>query len=112
MSGNPKPDMDSLRGMLGLGAPETSEPTPFARSVTRALTQAVTELKANGTIEVEDANVEALATQVAQVVLESTSLKKLPLRIVKTLIHSDLVEEVFGTDEEISTALHPFLDGI
>lgn len=112
MSGDPKSDLDSLRGMLGLSESDTGEPTPFAQSVTRALQAAVTALRAKGMIEVEDANVEALATQVAEVALESTSLKKLPLRIVKTLIHSDLVEEVYGTDEEISSALRPFLDAI
>jgi hypothetical protein len=31
---------------------------------------------------------------------------------VKTLIQSDFVEEVYGTGEEIATALRPFLDGI
>ena len=112
MSGDSKSDLDSLRGMLGLPQSEASEPTPFAQSVARALKEAVAALRAEGMIEVEDANVEALATQVAEVALESTSLKRLPLRIVKTLIHSDFVEEVYGTDEEISSALRPFLDGI
>jgi hypothetical protein len=98
--------------MLGLSQSETPELTPFAQSVVRALKEAVAALRAEGMIEVEDANVEALAAQVADVALESTSLKKLPLRLVKTLIHSDFVEEVYGTDEEISSALRPFLDGI
>lgn len=112
MSGDSKSDLNSLRGMLGLPEAETPPPTPFARSVARALGEAVACLRRDGMIEVEDANVEALANEVSEVALESTSLKRLPLRVVKTLIHSDFVEEVYGTDEEISTALRPFLDGI
>ncbi len=73
------------------------------------MTKALASLRAEGMIEVEDANVEGLATEIIDAALESSSLKRLPLRIVKALIHSDLVEEVYGTDDEISTALHPFL---
>ena len=112
MSGDSKSDLNSLRAMLGLPEAQTSEPTAFARSVARALGEAVASLRGDGIIEVEDENVEALANQVAEVALESTSLKRLPMRVVKTLIQSELVEEVYGTDEEISTALRPFLDGI
>jgi hypothetical protein len=112
MSGDPEEDLNALRGLLGLAQPEKSEPTPFALSVADALTQALAKLRADGVIEVEDANVEALAVEVTHAALESSSVKRLPLRIVKTLIHSDLVEEVYGTDEEVSSALRPFLDGL
>ena len=103
-------DMKELRGMLGLGEPEKSEPTPFAKSVAAALTEALASLRASGMIEVEDGNMDGLAAEVTDAALESRSVGRLPLRIVKTLIHSELVEEVFGTDEEISSALRPFLD--
>jgi hypothetical protein len=112
MSGDEELDVKRLREILELGEPETSEPTPFAQSVGAVLTKALASLRAEGMIEVEDANFEGLAAEVTDAALESSSLKRLPLRIVKTLIHSDLVEEVYGTDEEISAALRPFLDGI
>jgi len=112
MSGDSDLDLDGLRAALGLGPPEKTEPTPFARTVAATLTEALASLRAAGMIEVEDAHVDALATEVVDAALESHSLKKLPLRIVKTLIHSDHVEEVYGTDEEISAALRPFLDRI
>lgn len=105
-------DLKSLRDIFQLAEPEKSEPTPFAQSVAATLTKALASLRADGVIEVEEANVEALAAEVIDAALESSSLKRLPLRIVKALIHSDLVEEVYGTDTEISAALRPFLDGI
>lgn len=112
MSGDSELDLKALRGMLGVAEPEATTPTPFTESVTAALTQAVDHLKASGMIEVEDAKIEALRTELIEATLESTSMKKLTLRLVKTLVHSDHLEEVYGTDEEISTALQPFLDQI
>ena len=112
MSRDTDQELNRLRSMLGLPEPEVSLPTPFARTVASALTNALADLRAKEMIEVEDANVEALATEVINVALESVSQRKLPLRIVKTLIHSELVEEVYGTDEELSAVLRPFLDEI
>lgn len=110
MSRDSELDLNSLRGLLGLPAePEDAEPTPFALNVATVLTKAVATMRAQGVIEVEDANLEALANEVVNVALESRSLKRLPQRIVNRLIHSDLVEEVYGTDEEIAAALRPFL---
>ena len=112
MSGDSEIDLKRVRDMLGLPQPEEAEPTPFAQNVAVTLTKALAQLRADGVIEVEDENVEALATEVIEAALESSSVKRLPLRLVKTLIHSDLVEEVYGTDEEVSSALRPFLDGL
>lgn len=112
MSGDSEIDLKQLRDMLGLAEPETSEPTPFAQRIASTLTKALESLRANGMIEVEDASVAALNTEVIDAALESKSVERLPLRLVKTLIHSDHVEEVYGTDEEISSALRPFLDGL
>lgn len=106
-----EPEFD-LKALLGIVEKEKSEPTPFAQSVAGALEKAITSMRAAGVIEVEDANVEALVAEVTNAALDSSSLKRLLLRVVKTLIHSDLVEEVYGTDEEISASLRPFLDAV
>ena len=104
-------DMNSLRGLLGLPAePEAAEPTPFALNMASVLTKAIVALRAQGVIEVEEANLEALANEFVNVALELSSLKRLPQRLVNSLIHSDLVEEVYGTDAELSAALRPFLE--
>lgn len=102
----------NLRALLGLPEEKKAEPTPFAQSMAAALTKAVASMRAEEMIEMEDANVEGLVAEVVDAALESSSLKRLILRVVKTLIHSDLVEEVYGTDQEISAALRPFLEGV
>jgi hypothetical protein len=112
MSEDAKIDPKRIREVFGLPEPEESEPTPFARNVAATLTSALAKLRADGVIEVEDANMDGLASEVIEAALESSSVKRLPLRLVKTLIHSDLVEEVYGTDEEVTSALRPFLDGL
>ncbi len=112
MSGDEEIELDSLRELLGLAERRKEVPTPFAQAVAATLGEALVGLRENGMIEVEDDKVDALTTEVVDAALESHSLKKLPLRIVKTLIHSENVEEVYGTDEEISAALRPFLDRI
>jgi len=112
MSEDPKLDLKRVRDMLGLPEPVESEPTPFAQNVATTLTSALAQLRADGIIEVEDPNMAGLAAEVIEAALESSSAKRLPLRLVKTLIHSDLVEEVYGTDEEVSSALRPFLDSL
>ncbi len=110
MSGDAESDLKTLRELLGIGAQADAEPTPFARNVTDVLTRAIAALRENGVIEVEDAKLECLTREIVDVALESTSTRKLPLRIVKALIHSEQVEEVYGTDEEIGGALRPFLE--
>ncbi|MCP3986764.1 MAG: hypothetical protein GY723_20455 [bacterium] len=105
------PEFD-LKALLGIVEREKAEPTPFAQSVAAALTKALASMRAEGVIEVEDSNVDGLVDEITHAALDSSSLKKLVLRVVKTLIHSDLVEEVYGTDEEISASLRPFLDAV
>ena len=105
------PEFD-LAALLGLPEKEKSEPTPFALSMAAALTKAIASMRAEGVIEVEESNLDGLVAEVVDAALESSSLKRLVLRVVKTLIHSDLVEEVYGTDEEISASLRPFLESV
>lgn len=92
--------------------PTLPEVPPFAQSVAAALAKALVALRASGMVEVEDDNLPGLTNEVVEAVLESSSTKKIPLRITKTLIHSEYVEEVYGTDAEIAEALRPFLDEI
>ncbi len=91
---------------------QVEEANPFAQTVAKVLAEALAALRKNGTIEVLDDNLEPLTREVVESVLESSSTKKIPLRITKTLIHSEYVEEVYGTDAEIGEALRPFLDAI
>lgn len=105
-------DLKGIRELFELPEPEANEPTEFAKRVAATLGEALTALRASGTIEVEDANFAPLANEIAEAALEAKSAKQLSSRIVKGLIQSDFVEEVYGTDVEISSALRPFLDRI
>ena len=103
------PDLEDL---LGLNEPENEKPTPFAERVQSILGDALVELRKSGMIEMEADHIPQLTTEIVEAVLESSSARKLPLRIAKTLIHSEHVEEIYGTDVEITSALEPFLEQI
>ena len=45
------------------------------------MAEAIATLRADGILEVEDANVEALTAQVSETALESRSFERLPIRI-------------------------------
>ena len=113
MSRDPKSELSTVRSMLGLPEPEPeADPTHFSKQLAGAVAEAIAKLRADGMLEVEDANVEALTAQVSETALESRTFERLPIRIAKTLIHHDLVEEIYGTDAEITAALRPFFEAI
>jgi phosphoribosylformylglycinamidine (FGAM) synthase PurS component len=100
-----------LKALLGLPDEEPQEPTEFAKSVGAALARAIAAMRAEEVIEVEAANVDALVAEATDAALESASLKRLLKRVVNTLVHSDLVEEVYGTDDELASFLRRFFEG-
>ena len=102
MGGDRKIDPKILRSMVGAAEPEAEEPTPFAQHVATVLARALGHLRENGVIEVEEENYDALTTQVVAVALEASSPRRMSRHIVQTLIRSDLVEEVYGSDDEIA----------
>lgn len=106
---NEDPEFD-LKSLLGLPDEEPEEPTEFEKSVSAALTEAITAMQAQEIIEVEPANLEPLVAEATDAAIESASLKKLLKRVVNTLVHSDLVEEVYGTDDELSEFLRRFFE--
>ncbi|MBW2315329.1 MAG: hypothetical protein JRH10_14155 [Deltaproteobacteria bacterium] len=107
MSEDPKFDLKSL---LGLPDEEPEEPTEFEKAVGAALTEAIAAMRAAEIIEVEPDNVQPLVAEATDAAIESASLKRLLKRIVNTLVHSDLVEEVYGTDAELTAFLRRFFE--
>ncbi|MEM7412375.1 MAG: hypothetical protein AAF430_19255 [Myxococcota bacterium] len=110
MGDDPTIDPKLLRGLVGATEPEAEEPTAFAKHVAEVLTRALGQLRASGVIEVEDANYAGLTEEVIAVALEASTPNKMSRKIVRTLIRSDLVEEVYGSDDEIAGALMPFFE--
>jgi len=107
LSEDPKFDLKSL---LGLPDEEPEEPTEFEKAVGAALTEAIAAMRAAEIIEVEPDNVQPLVAEATDAAIESASLKRLLKRIVNTLVHSDLVEEVYGTDAELTAFLRRFFE--
>lgn len=103
-------DEFDLKALLGLPEEEPAEPTPFAQSMNAALKNAVVSMRAQGVIEVDEGKTDALVDEITEAALEASSLKRLLKRVVNTLIHSELVEEVYGTDEELSASLRGYLE--
>jgi hypothetical protein len=99
-----------LKALLGIPAQEPEEPTPFEQSLDVALAAAVAAMRKAEVVEVEDANVEALVTELKNAAAESSSLKRLLKRVVNALVHSDHVEEVYGTDADLSAFLRRFFE--
>jgi len=105
-------DMADIRALLSAA---DAEPTPelptseFAQQVGAALSQALTALRAEGAIEVEDARFDSLVAEVTAAGLEANSPKSLVKRVIKTLMSSEDVEEVFSSDDEIGATVTRFL---
>ncbi len=104
-------DLEAILAAVGAErsqeAPAASE---FGQRLSAALEEAVGFLRKEGLVEVEDAKAAALMTEVTTAGLDARSPKQLMNRVVHTLIESDLVEEVYGTDEMLFGALRGFLD--
>jgi len=100
-----------LNALLGIPAKKPEEPTPFEKTLGVALAAAVAAMREQRIIEVEDANVEALVTELRNAASESNSLKRLLKRVVNAMVYSERVEEVYGTDEDLSAFLRRFFEG-
>ena len=83
--------------------------SPFGLRLTAAVGAAVTQMRADGSLEVEDENVDALVNEVTEAGLDSNSPKQLIKKVLKTLIQSERVEEIYGTDEMLKATLAEFM---
>lgn len=81
----------------------------FGLRLTAAVRAAIEQMRQEGNLEVEESQVEALISEVAEAGLDSNSPKQLIKKVMNTLIHSDRVEEIYGTDEMLKATLAGFL---
>ena len=103
-------DLKTLLGAVLDEVPPEPPRSPFAQKLIAALTDAVAAMRADGVLEVEDGNVENLVIEVAEAGLDSNSPKHLMKKVIRTLLASEYVEEIYATDDELSTSLRRFLD--
>ena len=81
----------------------------FAVRLAAALGDAIAVMRRNGMLEVEEASMNGLVEEVVEAGLDTKSPKQLVSRVIRTLLESDQVEEIYGTDEEIGSALRTLL---
>lgn len=89
----------------------TDEPpmSEFGLRLTAAVRAAIEQMIREGNLEVEADDVDALISEVAEAGLDSNSPKQLTKKVLKTLLNSDRVEEIYGTDEMLKATLGHFL---
>ena len=88
--------------------PELPE-SEFAQRLRGAIADAVSGMRTNGMLEVENDEMESLIAEVAEAGLDTKSAKQLVNRVIKTLLDSDHVEEIYGTDDELRRAFRQLL---
>lgn len=83
--------------------------SPFGQQLMIVVREAVDQMRKDNVLEVEEEHVEGLVREVTEAGLETSSPKQLRKKILKTLIDSDRVEEIYGTDEMLDSMLGRFL---
>lgn len=104
-----------LKAVTNEDAAPPAEPeapaSPFAIRVNEALRAAIAAMTKEGMIEIAEGATEALVADVTEAALETKSAKQLVKRVIHTLLENDHVEEIYGTDEDLSRFLTGFLGG-
>ncbi len=105
-------DLEALLAAVGAESTQEAQPeaSEFGQQLSAALEEAVGHLRTQGLVEVTDENAAAVVSEVTAAGLDARSPKQLMKRVVRTMIDSENVEEVFGTDDMLFDALRSFLD--
>lgn len=111
---NEKIDLEALLSAVGAEPDPEAEAEPdageFGRQLAGALHRAVLHLRSEGLLEVTDEKLDDLLADVTYAGLQARSGKQLMKRVVRTLVDSEDVEEVYGTDDMLFDKLRIFLD--
>lgn len=90
---------------LDIDAEAPPEPTPFERQLAATLQDAISRMIKDGLIEVEESHVEALVVEMTEAGKDAHSPKHMLKKLVKVLVHSERIDELYGTDEMLMDAL-------
>lgn len=114
MSQQKDPNLAALIGAVTGEDPADVEEEPelsgFGLQLREALERAVSHLREEGLVDVEEELVPSLVAEVAEAGLDARSPKAMMKRVIRTLLKSEHVEEVYGTDEMLTASLRAFLD--
>ena len=89
--------------------PEAEPLSPFGQRLMAAVRAGIDEMRREGILEVEEASVDALVAEVTEAGLDSNSPKQLMKKVLASLLDSERVEEIYGTDEMLKAKLGSFL---
>ena len=109
---DPSADLSELLRALGEEEePTETERSPFAIKLAESIDQALRTMCAEGAIEIDEGSLETVIVEVTESGLDARSPKHLVKRVVRTLMESDHVDEVYGTDDELGAILTRSLEG-
>lgn len=96
----------AVTGGEGETAPEAElERSPFAAKLAESIAVALRTMRAEGAIEIDEGSLESVIVEVTEAGLDARSPKQLIKRVIRTLIESEHVAEVYGTDDELGDSL-------
>ena len=95
-------DLGFLRAVLGGDAPAGDPPSPH---IAREVEAALAALVGAGLVEIDDDRRPALVAELATVVGEARSPRDYLKRFVRCVVHSDHVEEIYGSDDELQAVV-------
>ena len=97
----PSLDAGLLRALLGDDEP-APEPEPVSPQIAQAVNTVLDALLKDEIIELDDDRRPMLVSELGVVVGEARSPKDFVKRFVRTVVHSDHVDEIYGTDDQLA----------
>lgn len=120
MASDPPPppddgDDDPIDVGLLLSALDGGDPSapraPASPQITREVESALAALVSASLIEIDDDRRPALVAELCTVVGEARSPRDYLKRFVRTIVHSDHVEEIYGSDDELREVIAKITSG-
>jgi hypothetical protein len=84
---------------------------PASPQITREVESALAALVSASLIEIDDDRRPALVAELCTVVGEARSPRDYLKRFVRTIVHSDHVEEIYGSDDELREVIAKITSG-
>jgi len=111
-SQDPSADLSALlRELTGEEEPAEPERSPFAIKLAESIGEALRAMRSEGAIELDEGSLDTVIIEVTESGLDARSPKHLVKRVLRTLMESEHVDEVYGTDDELGAILTRTLGG-
>lgn len=105
----PTLDAGLLKALLGEEAPPP-EPEPLSPQIAQVVNDVLDALLKDEIVELDADLRPNLVAELGTVVGEARSPKDFVKRFVRTIVHSDHVEEIYGTDDQLADYVRRAMD--